>query len=170
MLPLRNNCHGSEDLDRPATNVMYCSVLTTDKNKLSVHFCHFLVLCFCALMMSMMMSHNEVLCSPIQKAHGERSVQFVFFVPLYKSSPINPPLDIDLYSQVEQKSIAKTYCNRKGTVLDINLLFYVTIDLLFNRHLWPAILVNWQIFHSFLFQFLFLAVKALSESLLSLLL
>ena len=83
--------------DRPPT---YCSVLTTDKNKLSVHFCAFLVLCFYALMMSMMMSHNEVLCSPIQKAHGERSVQFVFFVPLYKSSPINPPLDIDLYSQV----------------------------------------------------------------------
>ena len=29
--------------------------------------------------------HHQVLCSPIQKAPGERSLQFVFFVP-----PINP--------------------------------------------------------------------------------
>ena len=125
-------------IDRPANDVSYCSVLKTDKNELSVHIRPFLVLCVCALMMSMMMSHNEVLCSPIQKAHGERSVQFVFFVPLYKSSPINPPLDIDLNSQVEQNRSAKTYCYRKNTVLDINMLL-VTIYLLINRPIWHTI-------------------------------
>ena len=43
--------------------------------------------------------HHQVLCSPIQKALGERSLQFVFFVPTNKSTAINPQLDIDIYFQ-----------------------------------------------------------------------
>ena len=43
--------------------------------------------------------HHQVLCSPIQKALGERSLQFVFFVPTNKSTAINPQLDINIYFQ-----------------------------------------------------------------------